>query len=68
MAELQALYMALQYVEGIFSKKTCVICTDSLSSLQAIGKNTIKYNVGLQIIETLLPVYHGKSYSAHVGP
>ena len=54
--ELQALYMALQYVEGIFPKKTYVICTDSLSSLQAIGKNTIEHNIGKQIIEILLPM------------
>ena len=33
-----------------------VICTDSLSSLQAIEKNTIEQNIGKQIIETLLPL------------
>ena len=46
--------ITLQYIEGIFSKKTYVICTDSLSSLEGIGKNTIEHNIGKQIIETLL--------------
>ena len=48
---------AIGYVEGIFSKKTYVICTDShdtqlSTTLQAIGKN----NIVKQIVKTLLPL------------
>ena len=53
MAELQELYMALQYVKGIFSKKTYVICKDSLSSLQAIRKNN--YNNNNNILTGIIP-------------